>query len=90
MLRYIKFIIFFIIGIVLGYLIPKKGTKEETPPSTFPNKVDSIIIINDSIEKVFVYIKEETNTLKDSIINGSDSVNYNFFLDYINEYQLNN
>lgn len=48
--------------------------------------IDSIYIVNDSIETKIIYVEKEYEKKVDTIINNSDSANYVFFSNYISNY----
>ena len=81
----------FIIGIVIGYFY-----REDQKPSLSPNIEtitrdsiirDSIYIINDSIRTEILYVEQKYDKETTAIMSSSDSVNFEFFARYLEDYK---
>ena len=81
----------FIIGIIVGYFY-----REDQKPSPPPNIEtiirdsiirDSIYIINDSIRTEILYLEQKYDKETTAIMSSSDSVNFEFFTRYLEDYK---
>lgn len=73
-------------GMWLGtYLIPEKIIN--IPEYVEVIKYDSIYIINDSITEQIKIVEKQHEIKIDNIINSTDSANFCFFAEYINNYK---
>ena len=81
----------FIVGIIVGYTChDEKSTvvpphsEELTNDSIFR---DSIYIINDSIRTEIIYLEQKYDKETTAIMSNSDSVNFEFFTRYLEDYK---
>jgi hypothetical protein len=86
----IERLLIFIIGGLLGYYL--KPTPYQKIPTTDIISKDSIIrdsiyIVNDSISIKIKYLDKKYDEQTSNIMSSSDSININFFTEYINNYK---
>ena len=80
----------FIIGIIVGYFF--KEEPKVSPPNIETITRDSIIrdsifIINDSIKTEILYLEQKYDKETTAIMSSSDSVNFEFFTRYLEDYK---
>lgn len=80
----------FLFGIVVGYFF--KGEPKIPPPNVEIITRDSIIrdsiyIINDSIRTEILYLEQKYDKETTAIMSSSDSVNFEFFTRYLEDYK---
>lgn len=90
MKQIIEWLLIFIIGGLLGYYL--KPTPYPKIPTTDIISKDSIIrdsiyIVNDSISIKIKYLDKKYDEQTSNIMSSSDSININFFTEYINNYK---
>ena len=81
----------FIIGIVIGYFFKEEPQKVPPPNNDIIIKDsiirDSIYIINDSIRTEILYLEQKYDKETTAIMSSSDSVNFEFFTRYLEDYK---
>lgn len=84
----IKYILIFLLGIIIGYTVKKDRIvlKYETNSKDSIFR-DSIILINDSIVKELVYIEREYDKEISTIMSNDDSINMELFTRYLENYK---
>ena len=82
----------FIIGIVIGYFY-REEPKTLSPPPNIETIIrdsiirDSIYIINDSIRTEILYLEQKYDKETTAIMSSSDSINFEFFTRYLEDYK---
>ena len=78
------------IGIIIGYTCHDDKTSVVPPNMEGLTKDsiirDSIYIINDSIRTEILYLEQKYDKETTAIMSNSDSVNFVFFTEYLNDY----
>lgn len=94
MSKIIKYLLIFIIGIIVGYFsIQNSNTIESTIPPKIEEieqdsvKRDSIIKANDSIITKIIYIEKEYEKEVSNVMSNDDSTNMVLFSRYIEDYK---
>lgn len=88
----IKYLLTFIIGIVIGYLITPNNSVV-VPPVELEGLVqdsikrDSIHKVNDTIITKIIYLEKEYEKEVETIMSNDDSTNYVLFSGYIEDYK---
>ena len=88
MKQIIEWLLIFIIGGLLGYYLkphPKIPTTDIISKDSIIR--DSIYVVNDSISIKIKYLDKKYDEQTSNIMSSSDSININFFTEYINNYK---